>query len=832
MNNPIEILLVENNPNDRTRECRLMEVMPLKVLLVEDRESDALLILNELKRAGFEPEWHRVENEPDYLAALDTIPELILADYALPQFDALRALELLRQRGLDIPLIIVSGSIGEDIAVQALQDGAADYLLKDRLGRLGQAVNHARSQKKLRDSKRLSDEALQDQLRLAALSADVGLALTARAPLAEILEWCCASFVRNLRAGLARIWVYNELLEVLELQASAEPAQDGRSQIQSIAVCNSLARRVAERRATYVTNDLGKNGSAEEFVGVAGDRLTVFAGYPLLVEDRLVGVAALFAAEPLPPATLETMAAVANHIALGIEQKRSDESLRITDRRLQQLVSTTPAVIFALHVEGEPWQFSWISHSVERLTGYTEAEVLEPRWWHDHIHPEDFARAVDYMPALRKEGFSAVEYRFRGRDGSDRWLLDQKRLLEDATEIVGSWLDITERKQLEEQFRQANKMEAIGCLAGGVAHDFNNLLTVIIGYSELALEFLRDDDPLREYVEQINAAGTRGAALTRQLLAFGRRQLLVPVVVDLNALLAEMERMLQRLIGEDVDLALQSSPRLWPVKVDPGQMEQVVMNLVINSRDAMPRGGKLTIETSNVELDDTYVEMHPQAHSGSHVRMSVSDTGTGMDAATRVRIFEPFFTTKAVNKGTGLGLATVYGIVAQSGGHIEVYSEPGLGTTFKIYIPRDSGTATQETPQKPPENSALGSETVLLVEDSDGVRSLARLALERSGYRVLEAGHPQHAIQILDDYGDAVHVLVTDVVMPGMSGRELAERLSPNWPGMRVLFVSGYTDDAVVRHGILEEGTPFLQKPFTPDSLVQKVREVLDYQFE
>ena len=833
-----------------------MAIIPLDVLILEDRESDARLMLKELYSAGFDPTWKRVETKSDYLAGLEPVPDLILADYNLPQFDALRALRLLRERGLDIPFIIISGSIGEDTAVQALQEGAADYLLKDRLSRLGQAVTHALAQKKLRDAKRLADEELQErkhrqlarigiqhakrladeelqeQLRLAAITADVGLALTTSAPLAEILERCCASLVRNLGAGLARIWTLNVLHNVLELQASAGTFANPGPQFNRGAVGQFRIRLVAERRVPYLTNDLANDQCSDDREWTLREGLTAFAGYPLLVEDRLVAVMAIFVSHPLPQATTDALAAVANHIALGIEQKRAEELLRITKSRLQQLISTTPAVIFALPVEGDQSTLTWVSQSVERLTGYTEPEALEPRWWQEHVHSEDLPRALEFMPALRKDGLSVIEYRFRCRDGNDRWLLDQKRLLSDARgnpgEIVGSWLDITERKQFEEQFRQAQKMEAVGRLAGGVAHDFNNLLTVILGYSELALETLRHEDPLREYLEEINAAGTRGAALTRQLLAFSRRQLLVPVIVDFNALLAEMERMLDRLIGEDIDLVLQPAPDLWPVKVDLGQMEQVLMNLVINSRDAMPRGGKLTIESANVELDETYIDAHPQAHSGGHVQISVSDTGCGMDAATRARIFEPFFTTKGFDKGTGLGLATVYGIVAQSGGHIEVFSEPGLGATFKIYIPRDPGGAPHEKPPAQPPSPARGSETVLLVEDSEGVRSLARLALERRGYRVLEAGHPHEALRLLEKFTDPVHILVTDVVMPEMSGRQLAEQLAPQWPALKVLYISGYTDDAVVRHGILEEGTPFLQKPFSPDALTQKVRDVLD----
>jgi PAS domain S-box-containing protein len=804
---------------------------PLTVLIVKELESDALLIESELRRAGFDPAWTRVDTEDDYLAGLAAEPALILADYKLPQFDALRALQMLRERDLDIPFIIVSGSIGEDLAVMVLQGGASDYLLKERLGRLGQAVTNALVQQKLRNAKRLADQALQEKLRLAALTADIGLAQTASHSLGDILQRYAESLVRHLEVALACIWTPDDSGKILELQASAGVSTAGMESFRRVVVGQFCVGLVAEHQLLHLTNDVANESCFADREWARREGLSAFAGYPLLVEDQLVGVTAIFGRKTLSQATLDAMSAVANHIALGIEHKRTEESLLLTERRLQQLVSTTPAVIYALRIEGATCIPTWVSQSIVRLTGYDEMEALQPRWWHDHVHPEDLERAHDFMAALLGHLNFAAEYRFRCLNGEYRWLLDQKRLIRDEhgkpAEIVGSWLDITERKRMEEQFRQAHKIEAIGRLAGGIAHDFNNLLTVIMGYSELILETFDRDDPLREFVEEINRAGARGASLTRQLLAFSRRQLLVPVVLDFNALLAETEKMLRRLIGEDIDLVVRSTPTLWQVKVDPGQMEQVVMNLVVNARDAMPRGGKLTIKTDNVVLDDAYVWTHPQARKGKHIRICVSDTGAGMNADTLSRIFEPFFTTKGNDGGTGLGLATVYGIVAQSGGHIEVSSELGLGTTFKIYIPRNVGGTTHGgLPLQA--STARGTETVLLVEDSEGVRSLARLALERRGYVVLEAGHPHDALRLLENLTDPVHIMVTDVVMPEMSGRELAERLAPTWPGMKVLYISGYTDDAVVRHGILEQGTPFLQKPFTPDALAQKVRKVLD----
>jgi PAS domain S-box-containing protein len=401
--------------------------------------------------------------------------------------------------------------------------------------------------------------------------------------------------------------------------------------------------------------------------------------------------------------------------------------------------------------------------------------------------------------------------------------------------FTASIRDISERKKaeqdkllLEQQLRQAQKMEAIGQLTGGIAHDFNNMLTVILGYSELMLRSLRSDDPMRSEVEQVQEAGVRASLLTRQLLAFSRKQVLDPKVLDLNAVLTNIDRMLQRVIGEDIDLVTMPAPGLGRVKVDPGQIEQVIMNLAVNARDAMPQGGKLTIETANVELDNAYARKHVSVRPGSYVMLAVSDTGCGMDAETQARIFEPFFTTKEVGKGTGLGLSTVYGIVKQSDGNIWVYSEPGRGTTFKVYLPIVEGAVETVEPSVAPAGAVRGSETILLVEDDAGIRRLVRQVLAERGYWVLEAIDGKHAIQISEQHTVPIHLLVTDLVMPEMSGRDLAEHLKPSRPNMKVIFMSGYTDKAIVHRGELDPGTAFLQKPFTPDALARKVREVLD----
>jgi signal transduction histidine kinase len=387
-------------------------------------------------------------------------------------------------------------------------------------------------------------------------------------------------------------------------------------------------------------------------------------------------------------------------------------------------------------------------------------------------------------------------------------------------------------RSLEAQLLESQKLEAVGRLAGGVAHDFNNILTAIGGYSELLLGDLAKDDPRRQDVEEIHLAAQRAAGLTQQLLAFSRRQVMQPKVIEPNTLVSEIEKMLRRLIGEDILFATVLHPRVGNVRADPGQLAQAIVNLAVNARDAMPTGGRLTIETRNVDLDETYAAEHAGVRPGPHVQFAVSDTGVGMDAETKARIFEPFFTTKARGKGTGLGLATVYGIVQQTGGHIWAYSEPGRGTTMRMYLPRVDALA--DSVERPPEidpASLRGNETILLVEDERAVRAVTRQLLERNGYTVLEAPDGAAALVLVDRTPDVpLDLLLTDVVMPGMSGRELSDKLAARRPGLRVLYMSGYTDDATEVHGTFWGGVPLLQKPFTPAQLAERVRMALDAQ--
>jgi PAS domain S-box-containing protein len=637
----------------------------LRVLVVEDRAEDAELTVRELRRAELDCETLRVDTAQAFRRALaDFRPDIVLADYTVPGFGGMAALEILKTDAPEIPLIVVTGSLDEETAAECIKAGAADYVLKTNLIRLAPAVSGA--------------------------------------------------------------------LAFAQSQADKHAAES--------------ALRTSERR------------------------------FRALVEESWDAVA-LFA---------------------------SDGSI----------------------LYGSP--------ATTRLLGYDLSEFVG-RNAMELIHPDDRAAVLvslqEAMVAPRARVHVAA--RVRHKNGSWRYLEGVfTNLLDDPSvaAIVNNYRDVTDRRILEEQVVLSKKMEAIGRLAGGVAHDFNNILTAIGGYTDLLLADLPPDDHRRHDVEEIYQAAQRAAGLTQQLLAFSRRQVLQPKVIDLNALVPEIEKMLRRLIGEDILFTTVLHPHLGNVRADPGQIEQVIVNLAVNARDAMPDGGRLTIETRNVELDAEYAVDHPTVKPGPYVMLAVTDSGVGMDEETKSRIFEPFFTTKVRGKGTGLGLATVYGIVQQTGGHIWPYSEPGRGTTMRVYLPRvDAPADVIDHPSDPAPETLRGSETILVVEDEAPVRAVTRQLLERNGYTVLEAPDGAAALALVDGAAGSrdIDLLLTDVIMPGMSGRELADKLKARRPNVRVLFMSGYTDDAVVRHGMLEPGLAYLEKPFRPPVLLKKVRGVL-----
>lgn len=468
-----------------------------------------------------------------------------------------------------------------------------------------------------------------------------------------------------------------------------------------------------------------------------------------------------------------------------------------------------------------------VNAAAEELAGYSRAELVGLTL-HDLTSQAKGTQTHDRLALLLRAGRAVLhETALLRKDGSEVPVEISAQRLNDGR-IQGVVRDVTSRKKLEDQLRVSQRIESVGRLAGGIAHDFNNLITVISGHADLLLAIMPPDDPSREDLQEIKSASARAASLTRQLLAFSRRQVFELRNLDLNTVVSRMESMMRRVIGEDVELVFLQGEALWAMRGDPGQLEQVLLNLVVNARDAMPRGGELLIRTSNVELDLDFVERNVGSNPGDHVLLEVRDTGEGMSPETLGKVFEPFFTTKGPGKGTGLGLAMVYGIVKQSSGYIEVESEPGVGTALRLYFPRVDGVVEEDELHHEEEGREQGTETILLVEDQEMVRTLARRILMGLGYQVIEARDAGEAIHVARERGESIDLLLTDVVMPRMGGRELAGILLEAQPSLKVLFMSGYTDDAVMHHGALEAGQGFLQKPFNPSSLSRKVRDVLD----
>lgn len=555
-------------------------------------------------------------------------------------------------------------------------------------------------------------------------------------------------------------------------------------------------------------------------------------GVPLKASNHTIGVLVLQSytqSVRFREKDKEILMFVSQQVASAIEHKRHEEALRRSEARYRSLVQSAVYGIYRSSLDGK---FLDVNPALVAMLGFGSAEevlALSPR--HDvFLDADEMTRLMGEFQ--RGSRLDSVELRWKKKDGNAITVRLSGRVVstpgetEEVLEVIAE--DVTERRVLEEQFRQAQKMEAVGRLAGGVAHDFNNLLMVVSGYTEVLLENTDRGSNMYPKIEAIQQATDRATTLTRQLLAFSRKQLLELKVVDVNAIVADMERLLRPLIGENIELVTRLQNNLGRTRADAGQIEQVIMNLVVNSKDAMPNGGKITIQTANVSLDDDLRREYSYIQPGPYVMLSVTDNGQGMDKETQSRIFEPFFTTKEKGKGTGLGLSTVYGIVKQSGGYVFAQSESGQGTTFRIYFPRVEDAAEPLNHTQTAKTSLGGTETILLVEDEESVRQLVRETLAARGYQVLEADDGQKALAISKSHAGPIHMLLTDVVMPGMSGRELAKQLAETHPQTRILYLSGYTEDAIVHQGVLDSGTAFLQKPFTLQMLSRKVREVLN----
>jgi two-component system, cell cycle sensor histidine kinase and response regulator CckA len=769
--------------------------IPLRVLILEDDRQDAELCIQELDKAGFQPQVDVVDTEQAFVARLQSqVYDIILADHQIPAWSGVEALRLLERSGEDVPFIFVAGTLGEEAAVDLVKEGATDYVRKDRLARLPSAVQRALEEKITRDERESAIQALRESEEMVRLL----LNSTAEAICGVDLRGNCTFS----NSACVRTLGYDSPEELLGKQMhllTHHTRADGT--LYPAKEC-AIHKAIREGKATHADNDVfwRKDGSS-----FPADHRS----YPMLRNGETIGAVVIF---------IDVT-----------ERKRAEEALQRSETRVRRLVESNIIGISTGDLNGKLIE---ANDAFLGLLGYTREDLLSGQLRWDALTPPEY-RDTDQLAIdrLRSTGVAPPwEKQFIRKDGSRVSVLIGVVTLQAEsakTEAISFVVDISERKLLEQQLRQSQKMEAIGRLAGGIAHDFNNLLGVIIGYSEILEERLGQDHPLRPKAEQIKKAGHRAARLTRQLLAFSRQQVLEPKILDLNALVADTLNMLQRLIGDDIELVTVLGPELGRVEADQGQIEQVILNLALNARDAMTQGGRLTIRTFDAEVDDVGARQHPEAVPGPYVRLSMSDTGCGMDQETRAHIFEPFFTTKELGKGTGLGLSTVYGVVKQSGGFMSVYSELGRGTSFEIYLPRVDGSVKASASEHDGKEISRGRETILLVEDAQALRELTHELLEASGYTVLEAANGTSAIRMAEKHREPIHLLLSDVVMPGMNGRELAEFMVRIHPEINVLYMSGYTDDSVVHRGVLDSGIALLQKPFTKESLTCKVREVL-----
>jgi PAS domain S-box-containing protein len=759
---------------------------PLKVLILEDRPLDAELVEYELGRANIPFVTCRVDTREAFLAALDDFsPDVILSDYTLPRFDGMTALALARERVPSTPLLIVTGSVNEETAVGCMKAGADDYLLKGNLSRIGPAIEAALARQRLQSERKRSEAALR----------------RSEANLRAIFENSLQCFVLVDREGI--------------VQAFNRTAQDWLTQLTGRSLCEG--RQITEfLPGTAASLVAAQRGEVRRQEHTITDR----AGAPRWFETSDV---------PIVDDAGQVIGVCLSAVNID-ERKRAEHTLRESEARYRDLFDNASDLICVTDLEGS---FVYVNRAWHDATGYPDEELRRMRLA-DLVPPDQCAALADaYARVLAGETVERLDLTFLTRAGSAVAVEGSAgSVLKDDVPVMvrGIWRDVTERKRVEEQLRRAERMQAAGQLAGGVAHEVNNMMTGVIGFGSFLLRSLPPDDPRRSDVEEIMKAGNRAADVTRQLLAFTRQQFRRPEVLDLNPVIAGLERMLRRSLEDDHDLVLRLGADVGRVRMDRGQLEQVLVNLVLNARDAITGAGRITIETSRTFIDGDAARRHELVRipSGSYVMLVVSDTGSGMTPEVQARIFEPFFTTKPVGQGTGLGLSTVYGIVKQSDGFIWAYSEPGLGTAFKIYLPESARLIPMQPISTGDGELRGGPETILVVEDEAMVRALAARSLREHGYRVVEARTSGEALAYVQENPGVVDLVLSDVVMPAMGGRELSQRLGRVAPAVPVLFMSGYTGEDVVQRGLLDAGAPFEQKPFSPEGLARKIRQLLD----
>ncbi len=758
---------------------------PLKVLIVEDSEDDALLAVRELQRLGRDVTFERVETPEGLSGALERQEwDAVIADYSLPHFNGLDALALVQAKGRDVPFVLVSGSVGEDLAVKAMKRGAHDYIMKDRLARLAPAVERELRDADVRRQRRKAEEALRESeeryRKLFEESNDAIFIHTLEGRILDVNRRACQM------AGLSADELKTMQIQQLQTEEPVPTDSDFR--------------------------DTSQSGSMrfESQIKRADGRLIDVDVSARLVDPEKGDVQAVF-----------------RDIS---ERKRAAQELARERQFSNAVIQTAGALIVVLDTEGRIVQFN---RTCEEASGFSADEVKGRSMWEVLIPPEEREAVREVFQDLTDETqLSTHENNWLTKDGGKRLITwTNSRLLDESGQVrwvISTGIDVTDQRQLEEQLQRAAKLEAVGQLAGGVAHDFNNLLTAILGYVDLDLTEVPEDTTLHEDLKRVRSAAKRASDLTRQLLAFSRQQAARPEVLDLNVAVENVSKMLGHLIEEHVELQLDLSEKPLTVRADPAQMEQVLMNLAVNARDAMPEGGLLTIETAVAELDESYVRTHAGARVGPHAMLAVTDTGIGMPPEIQERIFEPFFTTKEVGQGTGLGLSTVYGIVQQHGGSIQCYSEPNIGTTFKVYLPLAGAAAAVAAEESVFETEMLGEETILLAEDEASVRDLAARVLQDAGCTVLCAADGAEAMSLFREHAGRIDLILTDVVMPKVNGPAMAREARSVCPGVKLLFMSGYAGNPVERVGQNMAGVPILRKPFTARELTEKVRHALD----